>query len=115
MDVDLWIAIPRQPPVLQEHQSLIRLAALFMTCGGARGAQWSVDFRLGSVDSAWPELSEAFSGRGPSGAAGQLPGGLSSREARPARADRSARVAPLSGHGASGHRRRRRGSTGVRG
>lgn len=108
MDVDVRIAIPRQPPVLQEHQSLIRAVAFFKTCGGRRGAQWSVILQ-------GPEKPHgALSDRAPSDAAGPLPGDLPGREARPARADRSARGAP-SGHGASGHHRHRRDSSGVRG
>ena len=107
MDVDRRIAIPRQPPVLQEHQPLVRVLAFFMTCGGRRGAHWS-------VIPPGQRLHDALSGHDLSDAAGQLLRALSSRGARPAHADRSAHVVP-SGQGASGPHRRRCGSSGVRG
>ena len=119
MDVDLRIAIQRQLPVLQEHQSLIRgtnghphpknlrVAAFSMTCGAPLGAQWSVALSA-------PGLEDGLSDRDPNGAADPNPGGLASRGACPALADPPARPARPDRH-ASGHHNRRRGSSGGRG
>jgi hypothetical protein len=119
MDVDLRIAIPRQLPVLQEPQSLIReinghphpknrrVAASSMTCGASPGAQWSVALPA-------PRSQDALSDPDPNGAADPRPGDLASRGARLALAGHPARAA-RSGRGASGHHRRRCGSRGVRG
>lgn len=120
MDVDLRIAIPRQPHVLQEHQSLIRginghphpknrrVAASSKTCGASVGAQWSVVLPA-------PTRRDALSDRDPNGAADPPPEGLVSREGRrPALADHSA-PAVRSDRGASGHLRRRCGSSVARG